>query len=365
MSERIYALLLRLYPSHFRAHYGEEALQLFRDRAREEPALRLWAALLIDLIRSVPRVHFRPAPAAAPASGLMFTTLESEAPPAPMIAFGALASVMLLLCAAALSHWTQALRPSQPWPKWWSLVTEHAPEFAVASIKPSTSANRPEIGNSNGRSHARNATLRMLIATAFQVPAFRISGGPKWFDSERFDIEARAGDPRANFVELRFMMQSLLEDKFHLRLHRETRISQVYSLATAKGGAKLTRSVDQTSPDAAGPSPEGDPPRGGALLGPGLLVANAASMSVLAQMLAPELERPVLDTTSLTGRYDIRLQWTPEFRPAIRAGAVASNASDLPGLFTALREQLGLELKPGRGPVEFLIVDSAEKPGLN
>jgi len=102
-------------------------------------------------------------------------------------------------------------------------------------------------------------------------------------------------------------------------------------------------------------------------MGPGMLVANAASMSVLAKVLTPELERPVRDKTSLNGRYDIRLKWMPEIRLAGGAGGqdTQPNVPDLPGLFTALREQLGVELKADRGPVGFLTIDSAEKPSPN
>ena len=242
------------------------------------------------------------------------------------------------------------------------------PEFAVASVKPSNSIGRPEIGNFNGRGHAKNATLKMIMATAYQVPVFLISGGPAWADSQTFDIEGKAEDPKTGYVQLRLMMQSLLEDRFHLRLHREIRVSSVYSLVTSKGGVTLSRSADQTSPDATGPSSSpDDPPRGSVLVGPGLLVANAASMPVLAKVLTPELERPVLDKTNLIGRYDIRLRWTPEIQPTVGTGGQETerNAPDLPGLFTALREQTGLELKAGRGPVEILVIDSAEKPSPN
>jgi uncharacterized protein (TIGR03435 family) len=243
------------------------------------------------------------------------------------------------------------------------------PEFAVASVKFSNSQGRPEIGNSNGRGHAKNATLKMIMATAYQVPISQISGGPAWADSERFDIEAKAEDPKTGYIQLRLMMQALLEDRFRVRLHRQTRVSSVYFLVTSKGGAKMSQSADQTSPDATGPpsSPADGPPRGSVLIGPGMVVANAASMSVLAKVLTPELERPVLDKTDLNGRYDIRLKWTPEIQPADGAGGpeTALNPFDLPGLFTALREQLGLELKAGRGPVEFLTIDSVEKPSPN
>jgi uncharacterized protein (TIGR03435 family) len=88
---------------------------------------------------------------------------------------------------------------------------------------------------------------------------------------------------------------------------------------------------------------------------------------MLANVLAPELERPVLDKTNLTGRYDIRLNWTPEFQAAAGPGnrEMAPDLPDLPGLFTALKEQLGLELKAGRAPVEILMIESAEKPSPN
>ena len=131
----------------------------------------------------------------------------------------------------------------------------------------------------------------------------------------------------------------------------------------------MNLSADQTSPDASGPSssPGDGPPRGSVMIGPGMLMTNAAPMSVLAKVLTPELERPVLDKTNLNGRFDIRLTWMPEVQSAGGAGDpdAAANAADLPILFTALREQLGLELKAARGPVEFLLIDSAEKPSPN
>ena len=243
------------------------------------------------------------------------------------------------------------------------------PEFAVGSIRPSNSEGRPEVGNFNGRGYGKNATLKMMMATAYQVPAFQISGGPKWVDSDRFDIEARAGDPKTGYIQLRLMMQSLLEDRFRLKIHRETRESSVYMLATSKRGPKMTPSADQATPDATGPpsSPTEGPPRGTVLLGRGMLTTNAASMSVLAKVLASELGRPVLDQTNLRSRFDIRLRWTPEAQPGANPEGIESGPSgtDLPGLFTALREQLGVEVKAARGSVEFLVIDAAERPSPN
>jgi uncharacterized protein (TIGR03435 family) len=243
------------------------------------------------------------------------------------------------------------------------------PAFAVGSVRRNNSGVVPEVGNFNGRGYGKNATLRMMMATAYQVPIFQISGGPKWVDSDRFDIEARAEDPKTGYIQLRLMMQSLLEDRFHLKLHYETRESSVYLLLTTKGGPKLTPSTDQSAPDATGPpsAPTDGPPRGGVLIGRGMLMTNAATMSVLAKMLASELGRPVLDRTNLKSRFDIRLGWTPDAQPAVSPDGTNPDPgrTELPGLFTALREQLGVEVKSARGPVEFLVIDSAEKPSPN
>jgi uncharacterized protein (TIGR03435 family) len=243
------------------------------------------------------------------------------------------------------------------------------PEFAVGSVHPSSAEGRPEVGNFNGRGYGKNATLKMMMATAYQVPIFQIFGGPKWVDSDRFDIEARADDPKTGYIQLRLMMQSLLEDRFGLKLHRETRGSSVYILVTSNGGSKMTPSADQITPDATGPSasPEDGPPRGSVLLGRGMLMSNGATMSVLSKVLTSELGRPVLDQTNLKTRFDIRLRWTPDAEPALSTEGIALTASDaeFPGLFTALREQLGIEIKSARAPVEFLVIDAAEKPSPN
>ena len=263
------------------------------------------------------------------------------------------ASIFLIILTCAFAQ--------QPAPK--------RPEFAVGSIRPSHSEGRPEVGNFNGRGYGKNATLKMMMATAYQVPAFQISGGPKWVDSDRFDIEARAEDPKTGYIQLRLMMQSLLEDRFRLKLHRETRESSVYLLVATRGRLKMRSSTDQTTPDATAPpsSPTDGPTRGGALLGRGMLITNAATMSFLAKLLTSELGRPVLDQTNLKGRFDIRLEWTPDAQatPDVDGGDLDATRTDLPGLFTALREQLGIEVKAGRGPVEFLAIDSAEKPSPN
>ncbi len=270
-----------------------------------------------------------------------------------MVRYKMIASIVLAVLTCAFSQQTGGKRP----------------EFAVGSVRRSNSEGRPEVGNFNGRGYGKNTTLKMVMATAYQVPAFQISGGPKWVDSDRFDIEALAEEPKTGYTQLRLMMQFLLEDRFHLKVHRETRESSVYLLVTTKGGPKMTPSSDQKTPDATGPSssPTDGPPRGGVLMGRGMLIANAATMSVLAKMLTSELGRPALDHTNLTSRFDIRLRWTPDAQPPASPDGIdlGQSGTDLPGLFTALREQLGVEVKLARGPVEFLVIDAAEKPSPN
>jgi uncharacterized protein (TIGR03435 family) len=137
------------------------------------------------------------------------------------------------------------------------------------------------------------------------------------------------------------------------------RESSVYALVVAKGGPKIKLARDQTSADLAGaPASPGDGPNhGGILMAPGMLVANAVPLSRFAKVLAPELDRSVVDRTNLNGRFDIQLRWAPDAREA--------PDGDFPSIFTAIQEQLGLKLESARGPVEFLIVDQATRPSEN
>ena len=241
------------------------------------------------------------------------------------------------------------------------------PEFAVASIKPSTAQGDPVYGTGNGRGYGENVTLKMLIGLAWQVQQFQIIGGPGWADSDRFEVEGKAEDSRADYAQLRLMVQSLLADRFKLRLHRETRQSSVYALVVAKGGPKIKLSPDQTSPDVVGAptSPQDGPNRGGILMGPGMLAANAVALSQFAKVIAPELDRFVIDRTNLAGRFDLRLRWSPESPSDPERAVIPADPSEALSIFTAVQEQLGLKFEPAKGPVEFLVIDTAEKPSAN
>jgi uncharacterized protein (TIGR03435 family) len=209
-------------------------------------------------------------------------------------------------------------------------------------------------------------------------------GGPGWIDSDLWDIEAKAPEgsvPPGTILgfppQMVVMLQSLLEDRFQLKLHRETREAPVYDLTIAKGGSKLKLSEDQTPPSM--PERGGPPlqprtvPRGGMKMVNGDFEASALSFDDFARALAAlYLHRPVNDKTGLKGLYDIKLRWTPD--PAIGASvgpggpvAPAPPSGDPPGpdIFTAIQEQLGLRLESAKGPVEFFVIDSAQRPSGN
>lgn len=155
----------------------------------------------------------------------------------------------------------------------------------------------------------------MLIATAYRVQEFQISGGPGWIDSDRFDVEDKAEDRKANYDQLRLMLQSLLEDRFRLKLHRETKEAPVYALVVAKGGSKIKLSADQAdSSDINGPAPPGatGPNHGAFRFGPGSMAGNAVTLALFTKFLSQRLDRMVIDKTSLAGRFDIQLLWTPD-----------------------------------------------------
>jgi uncharacterized protein (TIGR03435 family) len=232
------------------------------------------------------------------------------------------------------------------------------PSFEVASVKPGNPGN-PRVSYSvdpGGRFIAVNITLRTLIGFAHGV---RTVGGPSWLDSQKYDIEAkpdaafaRNPDP-ANSPQLRLMLQSLLEDRFRLTHHRETREEQVYTLAIAKGGTKLVEPTDAEVKD----------PKRGIMPGPGGVRGVAAPISNLTGLLSQQLGRTVIDRTGLTGKYDFELKWTPDTAPRVESNNEAP--SDGPSLFTAVQEQLGLRLESAKAPVEFLVIDHVEKRDAN
>jgi uncharacterized protein (TIGR03435 family) len=262
------------------------------------------------------------------------------------------------------------------------------PSFEVATIKQTTAVQgRSRLADQpGGRLVATRITLTALIAAAYQgnPPTGQMVGGPAWIDSDLWDIEAKAPEgyvPRSTTFgfppQMVLMLQSLLEDRFQLKLHRETRESAIYDLMIAKGGSKLRLSEDQTPPSMPGPGASplqpGTIPRGAMKMVNGDFEASAVPFADFTRALAAlYLHRPVNDKTGLKGLYDIKLRWTPD--PAIGApvgpgGPVApappSADPSGPDIFTAIQEQLGLKLDSAKGPVEVLVIDSVQRPSVN
>jgi uncharacterized protein (TIGR03435 family) len=222
-----------------------------------------------------------------------------------------------------------------------------APEFEVASVKPSNGGQRG-IWNSPERLSILNMTLKSILIEAYAVKDNNIFG-PAWIDADRFEITAKMSPDIAKLPEgerwkqIHAMMQTLLADRFKLQVHRETREMPVYALLPAKGGVKLIRS---------GPPSDYWVHTVG---GHGSLTAKQIPMDQLLSILGGSLHREVLDESGIDGVFDIKLDWAPD----------ETKASDKPSLFTALQEQAGLRLEARKAPREVVVVDRAERPSEN
>jgi bla regulator protein blaR1 len=236
--------------------------------------------------------------------------------------------------------------------------------FEVASIKPGDpAAGGTQIGLSPGGTfNAKNVTLKALIQNAYDVRDFQISGGPGWIETQRYDIVAKGQDTGVSEDDIRTMtdqqrnllkeklvsrVRALLEERFQLKVHRETKEMPVYALVIAKTGTKIR--VDDGPPvnslgirrDDAGKS---------------AVTAQAVPLASLVKLLSNQVGRTVLDQTGLKGNYDFKMTFAPD---------LAAADADGPSIFTALQEQLGLRLDAQKGPVEVLVIDSAQKASEN
>jgi uncharacterized protein (TIGR03435 family) len=300
-----------------------------------------------------------------------------------------------------------------------SQTPEPKPSFDVVSIKPSLPLGTGPIriggGPQGDRFTMNSATLRMLLQMAFQragntslAGQMEIIGGPSWMDSERYDIQAKTDCSGGTFSRerLQLMVQSLLEDRFQLKAHRETRDLPIYNLVVTKDGPKIKKAADQATPTVAQtlpapcepatapntpPLPPGGPgfdpktlPRGAVMMmmGPNGMTmrAIATRFDAIVRLLQNQLGRTIVDKTGLEGLYDFELTFSAEglgspfgrglpLPPppggAPTAGTPAVTAADqAPSLLSAIQD-LGLKLEPAKGPVEVLVIDSAEKPTEN
>jgi len=271
------------------------------------------------------------------------------------------AAALVLIIASATAFVSLHAAPQDP-----------QPAFEVASIK-------PDVGGGPGPQFfmfpgftVRRATLKDLVLMAYGVRDFQLSGGPGWINSDRYSIEAKVDgnptmSPTYHTLQSR-RLQTLLQDRFKLAVHRETKELPVYHLTVAKGGLKLQPlkeggciTGDPTNP---APAPGKNRMDYCGFIGfetRGLFKASSGSMAQVANWLALPLGRTVVDKTGISGQFRIELTFTP-----LASTADAEPPADAPpDIFTAIQEQLGLKLESTKGPVEVLVIDHVEKPSEN
>lgn len=269
------------------------------------------------------------------------------------------------------------------------------PEFDAASIKPNIEGGprRYQGERSPGTFIGENVTLENLIQTAYatrtwvqnvNVPdqGFRIFGAPDWMSSDCYDVIAKwnpsvaTGSQTMSSIgksqaRVRLMLQALLAQRFQLKLHHETRDLPIYELTVARSGTRLKQGAcapldpnnlpQRPTNDFCGTSRLGRVGVDWTLDGKGMSMADlAGALSFLLN------SRPVIDNTGFTGTFDAHLRWTPgagEF--GAPNGITPAGEENSGSIFDILPQQLGLELKPGKGPVDVLVIDHVERPSAN
>lgn len=252
------------------------------------------------------------------------------------------------------------------------------PQFEVASVKPSFTRSVANVRPLPGRLTA-DASLQILIQYAYGVQPFQVVDSARWLQSGRYEIDAKA-DGNTSRNQMFLMLQALLEDRFQLKIHRETRDMPVYALVAAKGGLKLSPLKDSNCVDSAadaapewaggrmaapGEVPIASPLCGSISLTLGLMQGGKVAMPELVRKLSLMVDRSVIDKTGFTGLFDLQVHFVPdESTPAMPP---PPPGSDMPGpsLPQVLRQQLGLQLESTKGPVEVIVVDHAERPSGN
>lgn len=232
--------------------------------------------------------------------------------------------------------------------------------FEVATIKPSN----PEVQgqsllvNRSGLFTTTNSTLNDLISFAWDLHVRQIVNGPSWLESERFDITAKPEQPGIpNATQLRTMVQKLIGERFGLAFHKEKRNLSAYVITVVKSGHKLAKN------DSSGILP------GFGGRGPGAIGVRNSTMTEFASFLqARILDRPVVDQTGLSGKFDFQLEWRPEQLGGQAGGPpppLSPAVESRPDIFTAFQEQIGLKLERTTAPVEVYVIDKVQKPTEN
>jgi len=245
------------------------------------------------------------------------------------------------------------------------MAADAKPAFEVATIKPSDPARPGKLFTVRGQEVITiNTTLSDLITMAYDLHRQQISGGPAWFESDKYDITGKPEVPgQPNVAQLKMMIQKLLVDRFQLKFHNEKKELSAYAITIGKGGSKLTKSQSD---------PNGLP---GLFFGrgnPGMTfnVRNATIAEVASVLQGSILDKPVVDQTGLSEKYDFLLKFTPDPGQGAAFGGppqppAADNLDAPPDIITAFQQQLGLKLENTKTQVGVMVIDRVAKPSEN
>lgn len=240
------------------------------------------------------------------------------------------------------------------------------PGFEVVTIKPGTPGSRGKgFGMRGTHFTTLNTNLNDLIAFAYGLHTKQIVNAPDWFGTDLWNLDGIPDvEGRPSLHQMEEMVQKLLPDRFGLKFHYEQRELQVYIVSVAPGGPKMTKTT-------AGPNDQ----QGFGFRGLGDLIVRNMNMKEFASwMQSGVMDRPVVDHTGLTDKYDFTLKWTPDDSQFAQFRGVANvtpppgagdNPNAPPSLYTAMPEQLGLKMEAGKAMDDVIVIDHIDKPSPN
>jgi uncharacterized protein (TIGR03435 family) len=383
MNPTLARLLTRLYPRPWRDRYGDEFEALLEMGPSDLRTLAnsVWSALWEHIVPTQ-GANMDPNPNS-------FRTILKH--PSAFLPFVMpLTALTILICTAVYGIFhVESLRAQLL-----HSASAPLPSFEVATIRPSH-ADGTKLGfrMTPTEFKVQNASITDLIRFAYMIKSSaQLPQEPHWINSDKFDIEAKIAEsqievmkkltPDHRFEQDRFMVQSLLSNRFGLKLTSQMKNLPVYALVVAKGGPRL-KEAEVPSPPQPGPAPPPPPPGTNPGTNPGTtpglahmptltggrgeLKAGAVSMHFFTDWVSrqPEMgDRVVIDATGLKGTYDFELNWSPDDGHTPLLNGVPQESTG-PSIFTAFQEQLGLKLESRRAPVEVLIIDHVERPSEN
>jgi len=243
------------------------------------------------------------------------------------------------------------------------IQTSATRQFEVATVKENRATDPSDwrLGPpEHGSVSIRNLPIHKIVASSFRVQDSMVFG-PSWMDSVRYNVVGKGPDPKATNPEVWEMMRSLLAERFRMKYHIETRQLPVYALVVAKGGPKLKRPED--GPCAAKIKAGENCGDVGPIAPFAVGIVNMPIGALIGGLGRAIQDRPIVDKTGLTGKYDARVLWMPDnMKPEDLANIPAEFRPEDVSLFTALEQQLGLKLEAQKGPVQVVVVDSIERP---